>query len=151
MVFPWPGILLKTEVLVPKVSKPLVLIPFLFPQLLLSSTVLQHPLCSHIGCSKRHIHPWHYPLQNPWVFPSDHKIISRLLSLDEQTIIFFPVYFSSSSLIPSKKITSVHQAVHHSPPKNSFLASLNTFGHAVPSAGSFRSFLYLSGKFQAGV
>lgn len=37
------------------------------------------------------------------------------------------------------------------PQKKSFLTYLNTFGHAVPSSGSFPSFLYLSGKFQASL
>lgn len=83
-----------------------------------------------------------------WLFPNAHKIISRLLSLDYQTLLnFASVYFSSSSLAIFQ---DNHQVMPNYPqfPKYEFPAYLHTFGHGVPSAQTILNFLYVSGKFQ---
>lgn len=75
-----------------------------------------------------------------WFFPSAHKIISRLLSLEYQALYnFVSVYFSISSLPFSKIITKSCQSIHNSPNTN-FPAYLHTFGHAVPSARTMQTF-----------
>lgn len=81
-------------------------------------------------------------------FLNTHTVISRLLSLDYETLRnFASMYFSGSSLAIFQDNHQQCQTTHNSPNMN-FPAYLHTFGHAVPSAWTTLNFFCLPGKFQ---